>query len=138
MPTQIYVNLPVQDPERSRRFFSALGFSFEEGYSNEKAVCLVIGENIYAMLLAESFFSTFTNKPVADAAAATGVILAVSVDDRARVDELADLALRSGGSPANDPMQQGGMYSRSFHDPDGHMWEILSGDPQAEAPGSGG
>ncbi len=131
MPTKIYVNLPVKDLDRSTEFFNRLGFSFDERFSDDKAGCLVIGDDIYAMLVTEPFFQTFTNKHVADASTTTEAIVALEVESRQQVDDLAARALESGGSPASQPMEQEGMYERSFADPDGHLWEVFHMDPAA-------
>jgi len=132
MSTQIFVNLPVQDLQRSVDFFTALGYSFDPRFSDENATCLVIDEgHIYAMLLTHEFFKKFTKKQIADAKASTEAILALSADSREAVDELVDKALASGGSASNEPDDQGFMYSRSFQDPDGHLWEVLSMDMAA-------
>ncbi|MGA8112418.1 MAG: VOC family protein [Actinocatenispora sp.] len=129
MGTKIFVNLPVRDLDTSIEFFTALGFSFNPQFTDETAGCLVISEDIYAMLLTEPFFRTFTQKDVVDATKATEAILALGVESRERVDALVDRALATGGSPANDTMDQGFMYGRSFQDPDGHLWEVLYMDP---------
>ena len=129
MPTpiakQIFVNLPVKDLQRSIRFFTALGFTFNPQFTDEKATCMIIGENIYAMLIVESFFKTFTKKQISDASNNTEVLTALSVESRGKVDAIADKALASGGSPNTDPQDHGWMYGRSFQDPDGHIWEVL-------------
>ena len=122
---QIFVNLPVKDLKRSIEFFTALGFSFNPQFTNEMATCMIIGENIYAMLIVESFFQTFTQKAISDASKATEVLTALSVESREKVDRIADRALASGGSPNKEPQDHGWMYGRSFHDPDGHIWELL-------------
>ena len=132
MSTQIFVNLPVQDLQRSIDFFTALGYSFDPRFSDENATCLIIDEgHIYAMLLTHDFFKKFTKKQIADAKASTEAILALSAESREAVDELVDKALASGGSASNEPDDQGFMYSRSFQDPDGHLWEVLSMDMSA-------
>jgi len=128
---RIFVNLPVQDLKRSIDFFTALGFEFNKQFTDDKAGCLVIGSNIFAMLVTEPFFRTFTSKPIADAAAATEAIIALSASSREQVDEVVSKALASGGSPANDKQDHGFMYTGSFHDPDGHMWEIMYMEPGA-------
>jgi predicted lactoylglutathione lyase len=133
MGSKIFVNLPVRDLARSKEFFSRLGYSFNQQFTDDNAACLVITEDIYAMLLVEKFFQTFTRKAVVDATQGTEAILALSVDRRDQVDELVDAALAAGGKPANEPMDQPPMYSRSFADPDGHQWEILWMDPAALA-----
>src|SRR5688500_11944708 len=109
MPHKIFVNLPVKDLDRSMAFFTALGYRFDEN-----ATCLVITDDIYAMLLTEPFFKGFTRKEIADAATSTEAILALSVDSRAEVDEIVDKALAAGGGVANEPNDQGFMYGRSF------------------------
>jgi predicted lactoylglutathione lyase len=131
MPTKIYVNLPVKDLARSTEFFNKLGFSFDERFSNDQAGCLIISDDIYAMLITEPFFRSFTTKELADASQTTEAIVALEVDTRQQVDEMAARALESGGSPASEPMEQDGMYERSFADPDGHLWEVFHMDPAA-------
>jgi predicted lactoylglutathione lyase len=131
MSTLIFVNLPVKDLGKSTDFFTELGFSFNQQFSDENAACLVISDTIYAMLLVEPFFQTFTKKEIADATKSTEAILCLGVESRQRVDELADKALAAGGLPANDTMDQGFMYGRSFQDIDGHIWEVMYMDPAA-------
>jgi predicted lactoylglutathione lyase/ABC-type transporter Mla MlaB component len=128
---QLYVNLCVGDLERSVAFFSALGFSFEPRFTDETATCMIVGENAYVMLLTKAKFEEFTRKPIVDATAQTEVLLAISAGSREGVDELADAALASGGAEAADPLDHGVMYSRSFQDPDGHVWEVVWMDEAA-------
>ncbi|MEV5203657.1 VOC family protein [Streptomyces sp. NPDC053720] len=131
MPQMIFVNLPVKDLEAAKDFFGKLGFSCNPQFSDEKAACLVISDTIFAMLLVEPRFKDFTKKEIADSAKSTEVILALSAESREKVDELVDAALASGGSPANEPMDYGHMYGRSFQDPDHHIWEVVWMDPAA-------
>jgi len=122
---KLFVNLAVDDLERSVDFFTKLGFSFDERFTDETATSMLVGEDAYVMLLVRSRFQDFTKKEVVDSTRATEAILALSADSREDVDGLADKALASGGSPANDPMEMDFMYGRSFHDPDGHLWEVF-------------
>lgn len=131
MSTKIFVNLPVKDLGRSTDFFTAIGFSFNPQFSDDNAGCLVISDDIYAMLLVEPFFKSFTKKEIVDATKGTEAIMGLGVESRERVDEIVDKALASGGSPANDSNDEGFMYGRSFQDPDGHLWEILYMDMSA-------
>jgi len=134
MSTKIFVNLPVKDLNRSKEFFSALGFRVNPQFTNENAACLVISEDIYAMLLVEKFFQTFTPKGIADASQTTEVINALSVESRSRVDQLADAAFLAGARPVNPPQDYGWMYGRSFQDQDGHLWEVGWMDPDHVQP----
>lgn len=125
MTRKIFINLPVRDIERSKIFFANLGFSFDPQFTDEQAACLVIGENIYAMLLREDFFATFTQKPISDAMQSTEVLIAIDVESREAVDDMVHIAEVSGGVVYNDPQDHGWMYQHGFADLDGHQWEVL-------------
>ena len=131
MDTKIFVNLPVKDLNRSMTFFSQLGFTFNTLFTNENAACLIIGKDIYVMLLVEEFFKTFTKKDLADSAKSTEVILALSADSREQVDEMVHKALAAGGKPSNEPDNKDFMYGWGFQDPDDHLWEVYWMDPAA-------
>ncbi|MEU3653009.1 VOC family protein [Streptomyces sp. NPDC032161] len=133
MSQMIFVNLPVKNLEAAKAFFGKLGYSCNPQFSDENAACLVISDTIFAMLLTESRFKDFTKKEIADTSRTTEVILALSAESREKVDEMADTALASGGSPAGETMDFGHMYGRSFQDPDGHIWEVIWMDPAAVA-----
>jgi predicted lactoylglutathione lyase len=128
---KIFVNLPVKDLKKTTDFFSNLGFEFNAQFTDANAGCLVLGSNIFAMLLVEDFFKSFIKKEISDATKTTEVIVAISVQNREAVDELVDRALASGGKPASDPQDHGFMYVRSFQDLDGHLWEITYMDENA-------
>jgi predicted lactoylglutathione lyase len=124
MHKQIYVNLPVKDLARSRAFFSSLGFEFNAQFSNDQGACMVIGENIFAMLLAEPFFQGFTSKPIANARETTEVLTCLSCESREEVDALVAKALAAGGRAPNPKQDHGFMYGHGFEDLDGHVWEL--------------
>jgi predicted lactoylglutathione lyase len=69
-------------------FFTQLGYSFNPQFTNEKAACMVISEDIYAMLLTEPFFKGFIpNREIADNNKTKEVLLALSADSKEKVDE---------------------------------------------------
>lgn len=130
MATKIFVNLPVRDLEKTKKFFSTLGYTYNQQFTDEKAACMVISEDIYAMLLSEPFFKGFIpNREMADTSKTKEVLLALSADSRKQVDELVDKAVAAGGKAFREPEDHGFMYARSFEDLDGHVWEILWMDP---------
>ena len=131
MATKIFVNLPVKDQNKSKEFFTRLGFTINPQFTDEKAACVVISEDIYAMILTENFFKTFTKKDIADAGKSTEAIIALSADSKEKVNEMADKAIEAGGKQSLDPQDHGFMYQRSFQDLDGHLWEVLWMDPAA-------
>lgn len=132
MPRQIFVNLAVRDLERSKRFFGHLGFAFEPKFTDENAACMVVSETIFVMLLTEPFFQTFTDKALCDATRSTEVLLCLSCDSRAEVNQLVEKALAAGGAPFREPKDYGFMYQHSFQDPDGHSWELVHMEPGAQ------
>ena len=134
MARQIFVNLPIQDMERSKAFFAALGFTFNPQFTNDQGACMVIGEGIHAMLLVQPFFQTFTKKPVANAKETTEVLVCLSCESRAEVDALVGKALAAGGTAPNAPQDHGFMYGHGFEDPDGHVWELVWMDPATTPP----
>lgn len=125
MSTKIFLNLPVKELDRSVAFFSKLGFSFNPQFTDEKATCMVISEDIYVMLLVETFFKTFTPKQVADTSKTTEAITALALDSRQEVDNLYHKAVTAGAGRPVKPQDDSGMYGGSFEDPDGHLWEIF-------------
>jgi uncharacterized protein len=133
MATKIFVNLPVKDLGASIDFFTKLGFPFHPDYTNDQAGSLVISDDIYAMLVTEPFFATFTNRPVADATTVTEVAVALLFDSRERVDQVVDDAVAQGAELGVEQVDDEYMYSRGFHDLDGHLWNVLTmktGDDQ--------
>jgi predicted lactoylglutathione lyase len=131
MAAQIFVNLPVTDLQRSVAFFTNLGYTFDPKFTNENATCMIVGENIFVMLLVESFFKTFTKKPISDAKKTTEVLLCLSCESRAQVDALVAKALAAGGTAPNAPQDHGFMYGHGYEDLDGHIWELVYMAPQA-------
>jgi hypothetical protein len=134
MSRQIFVNLPIANMERSKAFFGALGFTFNPQFTNEQGACMVIADNIFAMLLVKPFFQTFVDTDIADATRVTEVLTCLSCASREEVDELVKKAVAAGGKPHRQPQDHGFMYSHGFHDPDGHVWELVYMDPNAQPP----
>ena len=131
MSRLLFLNLPVADLAAGRSFFGKLGFEFNEKFCDEGAACMVVSEQAYVMLLQRDRFADFVTRPVADANEATALTACVTAADRAEVDSLAEAALSAGATPAKEPQDYGFMYQRSFHDLDGHLWEIAWMDPVA-------
>ncbi len=125
MIRQIFVNLPIKDMARSQAFFKALGLTFNPRFTNEQGASLEIAENIYAMLLVEPFFQGFTKLPLCDAKKATEVLIALSCDSRAEVEDMVRKAVAAGGTTPNEPKDYGFMYQHGFADLDGHQWEVF-------------
>jgi uncharacterized protein len=125
---QIYVNLPVKDVQKTKEFWTRLGFAINEQFSDDKAVCVVMKEdNIYIMFLTEEYFQTFSERPVPKGDT-TQVLVAIALNSREEVDQVVNTALENGASQHEEPQDYGWMYQNSFWDLDGHGWNITFAD----------
>ncbi len=129
MTRQIFVNLAVKDLNKTIQFFTKLGFKFNPQFTDENATCMIIGKDIFAMLLVEKFFKTFIpDKEVCDAKKSAEALVAISVESRAKVDEMIKRVIGAGGKEYRTAKDHGWMYGRAFQDLDGHIWEIFHMD----------
>ena len=131
MSTQIFVNLPVRNLNQSIEFFTQLGFQFNPQFTDETATCIIVSENIFVMLLTHEKFKTFTPNAICDATQSTEVLTCLSVESRAKVDEMVRKAVAAGGTTHNEPQDHGFMYGHGFQDLDGHIWELVYMEPNA-------
>jgi predicted lactoylglutathione lyase len=136
MPKLIFVNLPVADLPRSVAFYETVGAKMNPMFSDQTAACMVFSETIHVMLLTHEKWATFTDRAIPDAHKTAQVLLCLSEDSRAAVDAVVERATQAGGQADPSAKQDYGfMYSRSYADPDGHIWEIMWMDPEAAAQG---
>ncbi|MBL7955546.1 MAG: VOC family protein [Flavobacteriales bacterium] len=133
MPTQIFINMVVSDLKRSMSFFQQLGWTFNMQFTNDDAACLVISDTIYCMLHTPTSIKRFLppSKAAADATKHTEVLLAFSVDSRDAVEAAYNKAIAGGATECRPADDHGFMYSRSFNDLDGHIWEVFWMDQKA-------
>lgn len=131
MATKIFVNLPVKDLNKTIEFFTKLGFTFNPQFTDENATCMIVGEDIFVMLLVEKFFKIFTKKEICDTIKDTEVIIALSAESREKVDQMINKVIEAGGRESKEPQDHGWMYGRSFQDINGHLWEIIYMDESA-------
>lgn len=136
-PRMIFVNLPVSDLQRSRRFLEALGAVNEPKFTDDTAACMTFTDSIHVMILTHDKFRQFTPRPIADATTGSEVLLCLSSDSRENVDSTVERAVSAGGTADPAPKQDYGvMYGRSVADPDGHIWEIMWMDAAAAEQGA--
>ena len=131
MAKQIFVNLPIGNLKASMAFYDALGFKNNPQFTDDNAACMVYSEHIYVMLHSHGSWRRFTQRPIPPSASSE-VMLALSLDSKAEVDTMNDIAKAHGGTADINPKQDlGFMYSRALTDPDGHIWEPFWMDPAA-------
>ena len=131
MHQHIFVNLPVADLAKSMEFFRAMGYKFNLQFSDDTGACLLLGDNLYAMLLTHEKFNSFPPKEICDTRRSAAVLTCLSCGSRAEVDEVVDKAIAAGGKTWEEPRDYGFMYGRAFTDLDGHIWEYIWMDPTA-------
>lgn len=129
MSRMIFVNLPVADLPKAKAFYEALGFTNNPQFTDDTAACMVWSDTIFTMLLTHEKWREFTTRPIPEANSSE-VMLALSLDSRDEVNTITDAAGRNGGTADINPLQDHGfMFSRSFTDLDGHLWETMWMDP---------
>ncbi|MFF7753509.1 VOC family protein [Streptomyces sp. NPDC007971] len=127
----IFVNLVTNDVAATKQFFTELGYDINPQFSTDECACVVISDTIVAMLMTRQHYSQFTDKEIVDPAKSSEVLLCLSAESRAKVDELVDRAIAAGGTAHGEPQDHGFMYGRAFDDLDGHTWEVMWMDPAA-------
>jgi len=125
MATNIFLNLPVRDLQKSIKFFTHLGYSFNRHYTDESATCMIVAENIYVMLLTEERFRQFTPKAIVDAHKMTEVLVCLQLESRQAVMDMVNKAVEAGGSIYKEAQDHGFMYGHGYQDLDGHLWELV-------------
>jgi predicted lactoylglutathione lyase len=129
MINAIFVNLPIENLKRSVEFFSGLGFKFNEQFTDEQSTCMLVGENIYVMLVEHAKFEGFVKKPIASKDVIEA-ILSLSCDSPEAVKSLAEQAFALGGKQVNEMEDHGFMFSWGFEDLDGHLWDLFWMNPE--------
>lgn len=128
MARKIFINLCVADIVASTAFYTAIGATKNDVFSNETTSCMVLSDSIYVMIMLPPFFTQFVprGKQTADSTKVSEVLLCITVDRKEEVDELVATAEKEGGraDPTKLPEMEG-MYGRSFEDRDGHVWELM-------------
>jgi len=126
MKQQIILNLPVKDLNKSRAFFSALGFTFNDRFGGEHGVLMnIAGDTIQAILTTESFFGSLIDKPVGQAKDANEMVICLSCESRDEVDAIIAKAVAAGARTPHPPEDHGFMYDQGFEDIDGHLWNLV-------------
>jgi uncharacterized protein len=134
MVTNIFVNLPVKNLNQSVDFFTKLGFTFNPQFTDDSSTCMIIGPNIFAMLLSHERFRGFIKQEISDAKKTTEVLIGLALESREAVGAMVQKATAAGGTTYNEPQDHGFMLQHGFQDLDGHIWEVFFMDPSFVQP----
>ncbi len=133
--TSIFVNIPTTDLERSKAFYTGLGFAINPLFTDENAACIVVSDTIYFMVLTREYLGTFTDKQIIDPKTQAQTSLSFTRDSRDDVDATIERGLAAGGSEPRPAQDYGFMYSRDLEDPDGNLLGFLYMAPEAAEKG---
>ena len=134
--TAMFVSLPATDLERSKAFYTAIGFTVNPAMSDHNGACIVVEEgHSYFMILTREYFQTFTDLPLGDPAVNPSVSTAIFLDSREVVDKAVTDGIAAGGAEPHPATDYGFMYQRQLNDPDGNILEFGYMDPVAAAQG---
>ena len=128
MTKEIWINLPVKDINKSKEFFSSLGFRLntQMGNSADSASFFIGEKNVVLMLFSEPMFKGFTSNELSDTKKGSEVLFSFDAESTEEVDEMAKKAVGAGGILFSKPaFNQGWMYGCAFADLDGHRWNVL-------------
>lgn len=130
MTKEIWLNLPVKNVERSKDFFTKIGFSPNEAQSNGEMACFTVGEKKMAVLFfAEETFKGFAKNEISDANTGAEILISFDAENREAVDDTARKVFDAGGKIFSEPQViQGWMYGFGFCDLDGHRWNMIHMD----------
>ncbi|MDR6972511.1 VOC family protein [Leifsonia shinshuensis] len=135
MATNIFVNIPTADLDRSKAFYEALGYTINPLFTDENAACVVLSDTIYFMVQTREFYATFTDKQIIDPHSQAGASIALSADSREGVDAIVAKGIEAGGNEPRPAQDYGFMYSRDLEDPDGNNLSYLWMAPEAAEKG---
>lgn len=133
--THIFVNIPTNDLDKAKSFYTALGADINPLFTDENAACIVWDENVFFMVLTKEYLGTFTDKPIADPKTTAQALIGLSRESREDVDKIVEAGLAAGGTEPKEAQDYGFMYSRDLEDPDGNILEFIFMDPAAAEQG---
>ena len=122
---QVFINLAVNDVDKSMNFYTQLGFTNNPQFSDDQSKCMVWSENIFVMLLTHEKFASFATKPIADTKSNVAGLFSLSTDSIDEVNNIVTNGLKAGGKEPTEMRDYGFMQQRTIEDYDGHTWEIF-------------
>lgn len=120
---KIWANFSVKDAERTRRFYTQLGFTPNKGHYPRLASFL-FGDDGFIIHFFEQGSQIDAFLPPGSPAGE--IIFTLSAGTEAEVDEWKEKVRAAGGTILSDPGKDAtGHYGFVFADPDGHRFNLL-------------
>ena len=133
---QKFVNLPVTDLDRSKAFYTAIGFTLNPAFTDHNAACVVVEDGHSAfMLLTREYFQSQTELSIGDPAVHPTAATTIFLDSREGVDAAVAAGTAAGGVEPRPASDYGFMYQRGLTDPDGNVVDFGWMDPVAAEQG---
>jgi len=125
MKVNTYTHLYTENVVTSRNFFTKIGLTIKEDYSNEQGFCVEFNKNSYLMVLEKSHFLSF--HPSLNLAQKDVHSSFISIEMRSieHVDKFMKKVLKNGGIETEKTFDDEWVYYRSFKDLDLHQFEVF-------------
>jgi len=126
MIQECWLNLPVEDVQKSKSFFQSLGFSFQEDQSQGPNSALML-----VMLFQQEIFKNFIGGAISNPQLGNEILISIDAPNRETVVAQAQKARELGGTVFGEPSEiDGWMFGCGFTDLDGHKWNVLYMDQE--------
>lgn len=122
---QIFINLPVKNPEAAMNFYTQIGFTVNTLFTFDDQKCMVWSDQIYVMLQSLEMFKSGNKKNIADPKANTIATFTLPVESFDRLNQIVENGLKAGGTESRPMIDEGFMQVRNIEDLDGHNWGII-------------
>lgn len=122
---QVFINLSVENVEKSMNFYTQLGFTNNPEFTDEEQKCMVWSEHIYVMLISNEQFNRYNKKSGVGLKAGIKASYTLPVESLNKVNEIMENGLKAGGIEVVPMIDEGFMQVRTIEDYDGHTWGII-------------
>ncbi len=125
---QLWLNLPVKDIQRSKKFFNDIGFRENPIHENSKNLAgfLIGNQEFVLMLFPEEDFKSMVQHDISDTQLGSEILINIDAESKEEVDRLEALVRQAGGDIYQSAkLSQSWLYGFGFKDPDGHRWAVL-------------
>jgi len=124
-PTKIWANFSVKDANRTRQFYTQLGFTPSKQNNVPKLASFLFGDDDFVIHFFEQ--GSKIDEYLAPGATTTSeIIFTLSAETETEVNEWAEKVKTAGGSIFHEVgRDENNYYGFAFADPDGHKFNVI-------------
>lgn len=127
-PKKIWANLGVADVQRTRKFYSEIGFRSNEGeHKTDTITSFLVGDSDFIVhFFRHDALHPAYRESVESLKNTNEIMFTLSAESKEEVMACADEVINAGGTIFSAPAELGGnYYGFGFADPDGHKWNVF-------------